>query len=95
MAIGVVYGDIGTSSLYTLRSVCPPVCLALKRCRFIIADLLRIFVVSIEISHFVMRVITPEGDSDVDVALPGVIRRRETTSMLVIAGLIGGSFFLW
>ncbi|XPE67121.1 KUP/HAK/KT family potassium transporter [Shigella flexneri] len=96
-AIGVVYGDIGTSPLYTLRErlsgqfgfgVNAMPCSA-----FIAHSWLLIFVVSIKYLTFVMRAITPvRGDPDVDVACRRKCTAR-TTSMLVIMGLIGGSFF--
>ncbi|MDU5731017.1 MAG: low affinity potassium transporter Kup [Citrobacter freundii] len=81
-AIGVVYGDIGTSPLYTLRE-----CLSGQFGFGVERDAvfgflslifwLLIFVVSIKYLTFVMRRNTS----------------ARTTSMLVIMGLIGGSFF--
>lgn len=97
-AIGVVYGDIGTSPLYTLRE-----CLSGQFGFGVERDAvfgflslifwLLIFVVSIKYLTFVMRA-DNAGEGDLTLmSLAGRNTSARTTSMLVIMGLIGGSFF--
>lgn len=98
-AIGVVYGDIGTSPLYTLRE-----CLSGQFGFGVERDAvfgflslifwLLIFVVSIKYLTFVMRADNAgEGGILTLMSLAGRNTSARTTSMLVIMGLIGGSFF--
>ena len=98
-AIGVVYGDIGTSALYTLRE-----CLSGQFGFGVERDAvfgflslifwLLIFVVSIKYLTFVMRADNAgEGGILTLMSLAGRNTSARTTSMLVIMGLIGGSFF--
>ncbi|KEA50935.1 MULTISPECIES: low affinity potassium transporter Kup [Mangrovibacter] len=98
-AIGVVYGDIGTSPLYTLRE-----CLsgqfgfgveygAVLGFLSLIFWLL-VFVVSIKYLTFVMRADNAgEGGILTLMSLAGRNTTAKMTSVLVIMGLIGGSFF--
>ncbi len=98
-AIGVVYGDIGTSPLYTLRE-----CLSGQFGFGVERDAvfgflslifwLLIFVVSIKYLTFVMRADNAgEGGILTLMSLAGRNTSARTTSMLVIMGLIGGSFY--
>ena len=98
-AIGVVYGDIGTSPLYTLRE-----CLSgqfgfgverdavLASCRSFFW--LLILTVSLKYITFVMRADNAgEGGILTLMSLAGRNTSARATSILVILGLIGGSFF--
>ncbi|VEB91584.1 potassium transport protein Kup [Citrobacter koseri] len=98
-AIGVVYGDIGTSPLYTLRE-----CLSGQFGFGVERDAvfgflslifwLLIFVVSIKYLTFVMRADNAgEGGILTLMSLAGRNTSARMTSTLVIMGLIGGSFF--
>ncbi|WP_313576202.1 low affinity potassium transporter Kup, partial [Pseudescherichia sp.] len=98
-AIGVVYGDIGTSPLYTLRE-----CLSGQFGFGVERDAvfgflslifwLLIFVVSIKYLTFVMRADNAgEGGILTLMSLAGRNTSARMTSVLVIMGLIGGSFF--
>lgn len=98
-AIGVVYGDIGTSPLYTLRE-----CLSGQFGFGVERDAvfgflslifwLLVFVVSIKYLTFVMRADNAgEGGILTLMSLAGRNTSARMTSMLVIMGLIGGSFF--
>ncbi|RTG01687.1 low affinity potassium transporter Kup [Serratia marcescens] len=98
-AIGVVYGDIGTSPLYTLRE-----CLTAEEGitltpASIYGFLSLIFwlltlVVSIKYICFVMRADNDgEGGILTLMSLAGRNTSARTTAVLVILGLIGGSFF--
>lgn len=98
-AIGVVYGDIGTSPLYTLRE-----CLSGQFGIGVEQDAifgflslifwLLIFVVSIKYLTFVMRADNAgEGGILTLMSLAGRNTSARITSILVIMGLIGGSFF--
>jgi len=98
-AIGVVYGDIGTSPLYTLRE-----CLSgqfgfgvEQNAVFGFLSLifwLLVFVVSIKYLIFVMRADNAgEGGILTLMSLAGRNTSARATWLLVIMGLIGGSFF--
>lgn len=98
-AIGVVYGDIGTSPLYTLRE-----CLSgqfgfgvEREAVFGFLSLifwLLILVVSVKYLTFVMRADNAgEGGILTLMSLAGRNTSARMTSVLVIMGLIGGSFF--
>lgn len=98
-AIGVVYGDIGTSPLYTLRE-----CLSgqfgigvEREAIFGFLSLifwLLVFVVSIKYLLFVMRADNAgEGGILTLMSLAGRNTSARNTSLLIIMGLIGGSFF--
>lgn len=98
-AIGVVYGDIGTSPLYTLRE-----CLSGQFGFGVERDAvfgflslifwLLILVVSIKYITFVMRADNAgEGGILTLMSLAGRNTPARMTSLLVIMGLIGGSFF--
>ncbi len=98
-AIGVVYGDIGTSPLYTLRE-----CLSGQFGFGVERDAvfgflslifwLLVFVVSIKYLTFVMRADNAgEGGILTLMSLAGRNTSARMTSVLVIMGLIGGSFF--
>lgn len=98
-AIGVVYGDIGTSPLYTLRE-----CLSGQFGFGVERDAifgflslifwLLIVVVSIKYLSFVMRADNAgEGGILTLMSLAGRNTSARMTSVLVILGLIGGSFF--
>ncbi|TNV21112.1 low affinity potassium transporter Kup [Buttiauxella sp. B2] len=98
-AIGVVYGDIGTSPLYTLRE-----CLSGQFGFGVERDAvfgflslifwLLILVVSIKYLTFVMRADNAgEGGILTLMSLAGRNTSAKMTSVLVIMGLIGGSFF--
>ncbi len=98
-AIGVVYGDIGTSPLYTLRE-----CLSgqfefgvERDAVFGFLSLifwLLILVVSVKYLTFVMRADNAgEGGILTLMSLAGRHTSARMTSVLVIMGLIGGSFF--
>lgn len=98
-AIGVVYGDIGTSPLYTLRE-----CLSGQFGIGVARDgvfgflslilWLLIFTVSLKYITFVMRADNAgEGGILTLMSLAGRNTSARMTSILVILGLIGGSFF--
>ncbi|MBS0848012.1 low affinity potassium transporter Kup [Citrobacter sp. JGM124] len=98
-AIGVVYGDIGTSPLYTLRE-----CLSgqfgigvEREAIFGFLSLifwLLVFVVSIKYLIFVMRADNAgEGGILTLMSLAGRNTSARSTAVLIIMGLIGGSFF--
>ncbi|EKM5761025.1 low affinity potassium transporter Kup [Cronobacter turicensis] len=98
-AIGVVYGDIGTSPLYTLRE-----CLSGQFGFGVERDAvfgflslifwLLVFVVSFKYLTFVMRADNAgEGGILTLMSLAGRNTSARMTSVLVILGLIGGSFF--
>ncbi|MTD39237.1 low affinity potassium transporter Kup [Erwinia sp. CPCC 100877] len=98
-AIGVVYGDIGTSPLYTLRE-----CLSGQFGFGVERDAvfgflslifwLLVFVVSIKYLTFVMRADNAgEGGILTLMSLAGRNTSAKITSVLVIMGLIGGGFF--
>ncbi|WP_312240144.1 low affinity potassium transporter Kup [Pantoea sp.] len=98
-AIGVVYGDIGTSPLYTLRE-----CLSgqfgfgvEREAVFGFLSLifwLLILVVSLKYISYVMRADNAgEGGILTLMSLAGRNTGARATAMLVIMGLIGGSFF--
>lgn len=98
-AIGVVYGDIGTSPLYTLRE-----CLAghygfgVERGAVLgflsLIFWLLILIVSCKYLAFVMRADNAgEGGILTLMSLAGRNTSARMTSVLVIMGLIGGSFF--
>ena len=98
-AIGVVYGDIGTSPLYTLRE-----CLSGQFGFGVERDAvfgflslifwLLIPVVSLKYLSFVMRADNAgEGGILTLMSLAGRNTSARMTSVLVIIGLIGGSFF--
>ena len=98
-AIGVVYGDIGTSPLYTLRE-----CLSGQFGFGVERDAvfgflslifwLLIFTVSLKYITFVMRADNAgEGGILTLMSLAGRNTSARMTSVLVILGLIGGSFF--
>ncbi len=98
-AIGVVYGDIGTSPLYTLRE-----CLSGQFGFGVERDAifgflslifwLLVVVVSIKYLTFVMRADNAgEGGILTLMSLAGRNTSARMTSVLVILGLIGGSFF--
>ena len=98
-AIGVVYGDIGTSPLYTLRE-----CLSgqfgfgvEREAVFGFLSLifwLLILVVSLKYISYVMRADNAgEGGILTLMSLAGRNTGARATAILVIMGLIGGSFF--
>lgn len=97
--IGVVYGDIGTSPLYTLRecfsgyygfSVEPDVIFGFLSLIF----WMLVFVVSIKYLCFVMRADNSgEGGILTLMSLAGRFASDKKTALIVIVGLIGGSFF--
>ncbi|MGF7443058.1 low affinity potassium transporter Kup, partial [Klebsiella michiganensis] len=98
-AIGVVYGDIGTSPLYTLRE-----CLSGQFGFGVERDAvfgflslifwLLILTVSLKYITFVMRADNAgEGGILTLMSLAGRNTSARATSILVILGLIGGSFF--
>ncbi|MEH0834540.1 low affinity potassium transporter Kup [Pectobacterium cacticida] len=98
-AIGVVYGDIGTSPLYTLRE-----CLSGQFGFGVESDAvfgflslifwLLILVVSLKYLTYVMRADNAgEGGILTLMSLAGRNTSDRITSVLVIMGLIGGSFF--
>ncbi|MCT4704689.1 low affinity potassium transporter Kup [Enterobacteriaceae bacterium H11S18] len=98
-AIGVVYGDIGTSPLYTLRE-----CLSGQFGFGVERDAvfgflslifwLLVLVVSVKYLTFVMRADNAgEGGILTLMSLAGRNTSAKMTSILVIMGLIGGSFF--
>lgn len=98
-AIGVVYGDIGTSPLYTLRE-----CLSGQFGFGVERDAvfgflslifwLLILVVSVKYLTFVMRADNAgEGGILTLMSLAGRNTSAKMTSVLVIMGLVGGSFF--
>ncbi|HHX0693538.1 TPA: KUP/HAK/KT family potassium transporter, partial [Yersinia enterocolitica] len=98
-AIGVVYGDIGTSPLYTLREcfsghygfdVRPDVVFGFLSLIF----WMLILIVSIKYLTYVMRADNAgEGGILTLMSLAGRHTSSRATSILVILGLIGGSFF--
>ncbi|ARD39835.1 low affinity potassium transporter Kup [Edwardsiella ictaluri] len=98
-AIGVVYGDIGTSPLYTLREcfaghygfeVKPETVFGFLSLIF----WMQILIVSLKYLTFVMRA-DNEGEGGILtlMSLAGRNTPARITAMLVILGLIGGSFF--
>jgi KUP system potassium uptake protein len=98
-AIGVVYGDIGTSPLYTLRE-----CLSGQFGFGVEPDSvfgflslifwLLVLVVSLKYLTYVMRADNAgEGGILTLMSLAGRNTSDRMTSVLVIMGLIGGSFF--
>ncbi|HFP2990879.1 TPA: low affinity potassium transporter Kup [Yersinia enterocolitica] len=98
-AIGVVYGDIGTSPLYTLREcfsghygfdVRPDVVFGFLSLIF----WMLILIVSVKYLTYVMRADNAgEGGILTLMSLAGRNTSSRATSILVILGLIGGSFF--
>jgi len=98
-AIGVVYGDIGTSPLYTLRecfsghygfNVEPSVVFGFLSLIF----WMLILIVSLKYLTYVMRADNAgEGGILTLMSLAGRNTSARTTAVLVILGLIGGSFF--
>ncbi|PLR37076.1 low affinity potassium transporter Kup [Chimaeribacter arupi] len=98
-AIGVVYGDIGTSPLYTLREcfsghygfdVQPDVVFGFLSLIF----WMLILIVSLKYLSYVMRADNAgEGGILTLMSLAGRNTSARTTAVLVILGLIGGSFF--
>lgn len=98
-AIGVVYGDIGTSPLYTLRecfsghygfSVEPEIVFGFLSLIF----WMQILIVSLKYLTFVMRADNAgEGGILTLMSLAGRNTAPKVTAILVILGLIGGSFF--
>ncbi|WGE30892.1 low affinity potassium transporter Kup (plasmid) [Edwardsiella tarda] len=98
-AIGVVYGDIGTSPLYTLREcfagqygfdVKPAVVLGFLSLIF----WMQIVIVSLKYLTFVMRADNDgEGGILTLMSLAGRNTPVKMTAILVLLGLIGGSFF--
>ncbi|GAB2945956.1 low affinity potassium transporter Kup [Hafnia psychrotolerans] len=98
-AIGVVYGDIGTSPLYTLRecfsghygfNVEPSVVFGFLSLIF----WMLILIVSLKYLTFVMRADNAgEGGILTLMSLAGRNTSSRNTAILVILGLIGGSFF--
>ncbi len=98
-AIGVVYGDIGTSPLYTLRecfsghygfNVEPSVVYGFLSLIF----WLLVIVVSAKYLSFVLRADNAgEGGILTLMSLAGRNTSAKATAILVILGLIGGSFF--
>ena len=98
-AIGVVYGDIGTSPLYTLRecfsghygfNVEPSVVFGFLSLIF----WMLILIVSLKYLTYVMRADNAgEGGILTLMSLAGRNTSSRTTAVLVILGLIGGSFF--
>ena len=98
-AIGVVYGDIGTSPLYTLRecfsghygfNVEPSVVFGFLSLIF----WMLILIVSLKYLTYVMRSDNAgEGGILTLMSLAGRNTSARTTAVLVILGLIGGSFF--
>ncbi|MGY2797979.1 KUP system potassium uptake protein [Ewingella americana] len=98
-AIGVVYGDIGTSPLYTLRecfsghygfNVEPSVVFGFLSLIF----WMLILIVSLKYLTYVMRADNAgEGGILTLMSLAGRNTSARTTAILVILGLIGGSFF--
>lgn len=98
-AIGVVYGDIGTSPLYTLREcfaghygfeVKPEIVFGFLSLIF----WMQILIVSLKYLTFVMRA-DNEGEGGILtlMSLAGRNTPARITATLVILGLIGGSFF--
>ncbi|MFV4845908.1 low affinity potassium transporter Kup [Edwardsiella tarda] len=98
-AIGVVYGDIGTSPLYTLREcfaghygfeVKPEIVFGFLSLIF----WMQILIVSLKYLTFVMRADNAgEGGILTLMSLAGRNTTAKVTATLVILGLIGGSFF--
>ena len=98
-AIGVVYGDIGTSPLYTLRecfsghygfNVEPEIVFGFLSLIF----WMQILIVSLKYLTFVMRADNAgEGGILTLMSLAGRNTAPKVTAILVILGLIGGSFF--
>lgn len=98
-AIGVVYGDIGTSPLYTLREcfsghygfeVRPDVVFGFLSLIF----WMLIVIVSLKYLTYVMRADnTGEGGILTLMSLAGRNTSARATSLLVVLGLVGGSFF--
>ncbi len=98
-ATGVVYGDIGTSPLYTLRecfsdyygfSVQPDVVFGFLSLIF----WMQIIIVSIKYLTFVMKADNSgEGGILTLMSLAGRNTISKTTSILILMGLVGGGFF--
>ncbi|MFI8415950.1 low affinity potassium transporter Kup [Serratia sp. NPDC078593] len=98
-AIGVVYGDIGTSPLYTLREcfsghygfdVRPDVVFGFLSLIF----WMLVIIVSLKYLTYVMRADNAgEGGILTLMSLAGRNTSSRSTAVLVILGLIGGSFF--
>lgn len=98
-AIGVVYGDIGTSPLYTLHECFSPH-IGLKPTQDVIFGFLslilwvQILVVSIKYLAFVLRADNKgEGGILTLMSLAGRNTGYKTTTLLLIIGLIGGGLF--
>lgn len=98
-AIGVVYGDIGTSPLYTLHECFSPH-IGLKPTQDVILGFLslilwaQILVVSIKYLAFVLRADNKgEGGILTLMSLAGRNTGYKTTTLLLIIGLIGGGLF--
>lgn len=98
-AIGVVYGDIGTSPLYTLHECFSPH-IGLKPTQDVILGFLslilwaQILVVSIKYLTFVLRADNKgEGGILTLMSLAGRNTGYKTTTSLLIIGLIGGGLF--
>ncbi len=98
-AIGVVYGDIGTSPLYTLRE-----CLSgefgfgVEQASVLgflsLITWLLILVVSLKYISYVMKADNAgEGGTLTLMSLAGRNTGAKTTALILILGLIGGSFF--
>src|SRR5471030_37612 len=98
-AIGVVYGDIGTSPLYTLRecfsdnygiAVRPDAVFGFLSLIFWIL----ILIVSLKYLLYVMRADdTGEGGIMTLMSLAGRNTKPRTTTLIVVLGLIGSGFF--
>ena len=98
-AIGVVYGDIGTSPLYTLHECFSPH-LGVKPDTSVVMGFLslifwaQLLVVSIKYLAFVMRADNQgEGGILTLMSLAGRNTPYRTTTVLLILGLIGGGLF--
>ncbi len=98
-AIGVVYGDIGTSPLYTLHECFSPH-IGLKPSPAVVMGFLslilwaQILVVSVKYLAFVMRADNKgEGGILTLMSLAGRNTPYYTTTLLLILGLIGGGLF--
>ena len=98
-AVGVVYGDIGTSPLYTLHECFSPH-IGLKPTQDVILGFLslilwaQILVVSIKYLAFVLRADNKgEGGILTLMSLAGRNTGYKTTTLLLIIGLIGGGLF--
>lgn len=98
-AIGVVYGDIGTSPLYTIHECFSPH-IGLKPTQDVVLGFLslilwaQILVVSIKYLAFVLRADNKgEGGILTLMSLAGRNTGYSTTTLLLILGLIGGGLF--